>query len=302
MFSRQFLGYISKVVKKMYMYIFQSVSFILEIFIYLFVGGFIAIHFNRFIKGKINEPIKYINYYKVESCKYDRKRILSILVRSFFIIVVMGITIYFSRDYLLDFPKLIKGDFQYVTGYVDMIKKERKQSNEYVYIEGKKLNFCFTSGVETGKKYKIGYLPNTSRAIYGEVIDSDAGIKNTKIKFPHKGVLLYILGIGSIILIILLSPYLKFKLLIIVSAFFYPINILLYIKEGLTSGAWFSFSNVGLLFLTIGVGSIIFLRIMYLVERKEEMEYLLTLVITQFMCGIKIFLLIKALGFLLEKS
>ncbi|WP_278320133.1 hypothetical protein [Haloimpatiens massiliensis] len=40
---------------------------------------------------------------------------------------------------------------------------------------------------------------------------------------------------------------------------------------------------------------------MYLVERKEEMEYLLTLVITEFMSGIKIFLLIKAWGFSLEK-
>jgi hypothetical protein len=72
--------------------------------------------------------------------------------------------------------------------------------HEYVYINVKEVSFFFNSGIEVGKRYKIGYLPNTSRAIYGELLDNKQLSKVTKLKLPFKSILIYIAIWGSLFL------------------------------------------------------------------------------------------------------
>lgn len=283
------------------MYVFQVVCFVFEIVFGLLLGGFVAICPDIFVNNKPNKSINQIGLYKLNGYENNKRRIWSVLGRSIWFIVVMGITICFLLPYFLDTPKLIKGDLYYITGYVNSVKTEKKDFNEYIYIEGKRLKFFFSSGVEVGKRYKIGYLPNTSRAIYGELLDNNQLSNGTTIKFPYKDIALFIMIMGTIVLLIGLSSYLRFKLLIIASVFFYPINILLYVKEGLKLGLWFSFRNTGLLLLTFGAGIIIFLLLIYLVERKRDSETPQTLIATQFMSVAKIFSLIETFQLLLKK-
>lgn len=283
------------------MYIFQVVCFVFEIVFGLLLGGFVAVCPDIFDNSKTNKSINYVSSYKLKDGEKNKRKIWNLLGRSIWFIVVMGVTIYFLKPYFLDFPKLIKGDFYYVTGYVDNVKTEKKDFQQYIYIEGKKLKFFFSSGVEVGKRYKIGYLPNTSRAIYGKLLDNNQLSNGTTIKFPYKDIALFIGILGAIVLLIGLSSYLRFKLLIIASVVFYPINILLYVKEGLKLGLWFSFRNTGLLFLTFGAGITIFVLLIYLVERKRDWETPQTLIATQFMSVAKIFSLIETFQILLKK-
>ena len=139
-----------------------------------------------------------------------------------------------------------------------------------------------------GKRYKIGYLPNTSRAIYGELLDNKQMSKVTKLKFPLKSILMYITILGSFLLMIVLAVYLRFKFLVITSMIFYPINIALYLKEGLKLGLWFSFNNEGLLFLTLGLGIISMLLLVYFIESRREPETPTTLIMAQLVSAIQI--------------
>ncbi|MHC6179203.1 hypothetical protein ACYUJ6_05020 [Clostridium sp. JNZ X4-2] len=275
------------------MYTFQVISFVIEIAFGLLVGGIIAFFPNIiFNVNKNYRPPKY-EFYEPKNNKKSKKKILKILGKTIWVTIVMGITIAGLEPYFLDTPKLIKGDLCYITGNVSRIRDVRKDYHRYVYIENKQLIFFFASDVEVGKRYKIGYLPNTTRAIYVEMLKNNASSKGIRIKFPYKEIMLFIGLIGAVILLAALAPYLKFKLLIIASVVFYPANILLYIKEGLKSGLWFSFHNDGLSILTLGIVFAVVMWASYLIERKEDPEIFGTLMAIQIMSAIEMVALIE---------
>lgn len=263
------------------MYIFQVISFVFEIAFGLLLGGIIAFLPNIiFNVNKNYRPVKY-EFYEPKNSKKSKRKILKILGKTIWVTIIMIITIGILGSYFLDIPKLIKGDLCYITGNASRIEHVRKDIHEYVYIGDKQLIFSFTSDVEVGKKYKIGYLSNTSRAIYVEMLKNNASPKGIKGKFPYGYIMLFIGFMGIWILLVGLAPYLKFKLIIIASIVFYPANILLYIKEGLKSGFWFSFHNHGLLPLILGILIAVGLWVGYIVERKEDPETSETLIAAQ---------------------
>lgn len=283
------------------MYVFQVISFVFEIIFGLLMGGVIAFFPNIiFNVNKNYRPVKY-EFYESNNIKKSKRKILKILGKTIWVTVVMAITIGVLEPYFLDTPKLIKGDFCYITGNVSRVKDVRKDIHDYVYIENKQLSFSFISDVEEGKKYKIGYLPNTSRAIYVEMLKNNASSNGIKIKFPYKYIMLFIGFIGIWILLVGLAPYLKFKLIIIAGVFFYPANILLYVKEGLESGIWFSFHNHGLLLLILGILLTVGLWISYIIEKKKNPEIMGTLIGAQIMGASEMVALIETFQRLLEK-
>ncbi|MEY7998907.1 hypothetical protein AB8U03_01620 [Clostridium sp. Mt-5] len=283
------------------MYIFQVISFVIEIAFGLLVGGIIAFFPNIiFNVNKNYRPPKY-EFYEPKSSRKSRIKVLKILGKSIWVIIIMIITIGVLGSYFLDIPKLIKGELCYITGNVSRIENVRKDIHEYVYIGDKQLIFSFISDVEVGKKYKIGYLTNTSRAIYVETLKNNASSKGIKGKFPYGYIMLFIGFMGIWILLVGLAPYLKFKLIIIASIVFYPANILLYIKEGLKSGLWFSFHNDGLSILTLGIVFAVVLWISYIMERKEDPETPETLIGVQLMGVSEIVFLIETFQLLLQK-
>lgn len=283
------------------MYTFQVISFVIEIAFGLLVGGIIAFFPNIiFSVNKNYRPPKY-EFYEPKNSKKSKKKILKTLGKIIWVTIVMIITIGVLGSYFLDVPKLIKGDLCYITGNVSRVRDVKKDFHRYVYIENKQLIFFFTSDVEVGKRYKIGYLPNTSRAVYVEMLKNNASSKGIKIKFPYKDIMLFIGLIGLWIVLVGLAPYLKFKLIIIASVVFYPANILLYIKEGLKSGLWFSFHNHGLLPLILGILIAVGLWVGYIVERKEDPETSETLIAAQILGVSEMVCLIETFQRLLEK-
>lgn len=283
------------------MYIFQIISFIFEIISGILLCALIALCPDIILKNNKDMPARYVNPYKFESNKINARKVWNIIGRTSWFIIVMAITIAFLKSYFLDIPKFVKGNFYYVEGYVRNIKTEKKDFHEYVTIDGNMVSFFFSSGVELGKEYKIGYLPNSKRAISVEVLNNNQVSKDKKIAFPYKDILLFIAIIGVFILLIAVSPYLKFKLLMVTSVIFYPLSVFLYINQGLKLGLWFSFFNQGLLFMTIGIITDVIIFLSYISENRKDAEIPVTLIFAQFMSISKLLLLAETYQILLKK-
>jgi hypothetical protein len=85
---------------------------------------------------------------KKSNRKSKKIKIAEILARGFGFVIGILIFVYFVLPSLLDIPILVKKDYSYVTGIVQDVKTERRDLNEYVYINGLKLNFFLGSNIE----------------------------------------------------------------------------------------------------------------------------------------------------------
>lgn len=276
------------------MYVFQVIAFVLEVLLGLFFGGIIAVYPQMLISNRHAKPTGYRSY---SNLKYggtysSKRKQVRIIGRILWSVIVIGTTLYFLKPYFLDIPKLIRGDLYYVSGTVYDIRRERRDPSEYVYIGGKKLRFFFSSNVERNGAYKIGYLPNTSRAIYCVALDNNDESKSAAIGFPFKDILIFLLIIAAFILLVVLTPFLRLKLFVFASAVYYPMCIYLYFKFGIMNKVWFSFNNDGLVWLVLGLVCLLTLSIMYLSEKYRHGEIVLTLIFAQVFAILKIIMAI----------
>lgn len=116
-----------------------------------------------------------------------------------------------------------------------------------------------------------------------------------KIAFPLKDILLFLGIIAIIVIIAIVAPYLRYKSFISVSVFYYPISVFLYIKAGLNTAMWLSFSNKGLLLLTVGMGISHFIFLMSKLESRVRSDQLFRLMFSvQLLSASLILLLISA--------
>ena len=174
---------------------------------------------------------------------------------------------------LLDIPHLITGKLNYVTEQVVEIKRYSKDPTEYVYLStGERIEFFFTSDLNEGDYYKIGYLPNTHKGVYCEKIDLGGNTEDVErvIGFPFKDILGFLAIIAVFFFLILISPYIKMKLFIPTSIIAIPTFAYLFIKNGVQNGIWFSAENDGLLGLIIVLISSLIVFFLYLIERRHS--------------------------------
>lgn len=268
--------------------IFQVVTFFLEMFFWiLFATSFIfspKVYFDTESSKETYSSYSILNSHK-------KNKLADILVRVLGGIIAILIMTYCALPYILDLPKLVTRNFNYVTGYVDDVRTEKKDINEYVYVEGKKIKFFFSANIEKYNTYKIAYLPHTSRAIYGVKLEGNTLKVEKKIGFPFKQLFFFIFGLSVLVLLAFLSPYLRFKLLILACIIYYPTNLYLYINYGISSGIWFSLSNQGLSSILIGVAILLVLGVCYFIERLKDYDTPVTLFIIQVFSILKILIL-----------
>lgn len=273
------------------MFLLQLVSYLCEMILIILIGGFFTIYPNRLVDKYDKRPrkLKVITFLKQAAYRIDIIERIKRIIPS---ILIGSMTVYFLIPYMLDFPKLILGRYDYAIGYVNDVRRESKSFYEYVNIGGEKIKFFFSSNVEEYKKYEIRYLPNTKRAIFGEQLSDDKLESSRKIGFPLKDVLLFLGIILVFILIVIASPYLQFKLFILACVLFYPLYIYLYIKSGIYYGTWFVLRAEPVSSLVIFfTGSIIGI-LLYLGEKHKSGEAILTMVYIQVMAILKIIMVI----------
>lgn len=285
------------------MFIFQVICFFLELSFWIFFAGALILPRNIFknikYKRKKHSNYGYNNYSPISysSLNFNKKKDLgSILFRALKIIVGIFIIVFVVLPYILDSAKLITGNYNHVTGYIYNITHDRRSPYDHVYIEGKKINFFFTSDMEKNNKYRIGYLPYTSRGISGVKIEGIVEKTEKKIGFPFKQLLLFILLLSgffaTMVLLIFLTPFLRYKLLILSSIIYYPTNLYLYVKSGLSSGIWFSLSNKGLTLILISLFFLIILVISHFLEKLKDDDAFWTLYFIQFFSIIQIIIVV----------
>jgi hypothetical protein len=210
-----------------------------------------------------------------------KDKIYKILGKVFFLIIGVLIFVFLILSYLKDLPGLITGNLIYITGEVTDIQTRSKDPSQYVFIEGKEVEFFFDSGAEIYKNYKIGYLPNTSRGIYIVQLGSNSTANERKLGFPFKSIFQYIgitIAFFSAMALLYYAGYkLRYKLLFLSCVIFYPTGIYFLIKYGLASWIWFSVNNQAFVALITGFISLIILRLLILLIRytlKEEDDIL----------------------------
>lgn len=284
------------------MFIFQIITFFLQLGFLLLCAGMFIFFPIEIITHKYKEKVNFkthINYGGVRYNITDRSerslKIEKIIVRIIGVAIAILITIYMTVPYLLDVPKLITGNFNYVTGQVTKVSTKKKDFNEYVYISGKEVRFFFSANVEKNSRYKIGYLPNTSRAIYGEKLDNYTSKVEEKIGFPIGKILFFIGCFVALGIIAFVARYIGFKLLILSCAIYYPVNIYRYINSGLAYGNWFFKNNKPLDCIVLGVVLLLTFLGFYFVEKRkdENNEAPLTLVFIQVMAILQIMILFE---------
>lgn len=273
-------------------------DFVIAMIIWLFLAG-IFLFFPEFLlryKPKFKSSYSKLSFRSSGRKKSVQKNLIIRIIGS---IISILITVNLVLPYVLDFPRLVTGKFDYIVGYVEKISTTRKGSYEYVLIKGKELRFFFSSNVEKGKNYKIAYLPHTNKAIHGvEIVGSNEDI-GKKIDFPSK-YMFFSIGISLAIMVLLAlffigGQYVKFKLLVLASIVYYPLSIYLYISEGISYKNWFSFSNQGLLLMSIGMISSLIFLLYYFFERRKKEEYPVSLFYVQALSIIKIIIVILIL-------
>lgn len=274
------------------MYVFQVIAFVLEIIFGLVLGGIIALYPQIFSKDKTNDIKSYRHGdYTSNMSKRKYKRYKKKFGRSIWFVIVLIITIYFLKPYFLDIPRLVKGDFKRITSTAYKVTSKSKDPYEYITMGGANIKFFFSSGIEEYNEYEVGYLPNTSRGIYAIKLDDNNISQESKIDFPFKEIAIFILFAGILILLDVMSPYLKFKLFALSCIIFYPTFIYSFIKHGLKYGIWISRSNQ--IFVTLCVVSPLSLSIgfLYLYEKYRNSKTMLYVQI----CAILNFLMVIAL-------
>lgn len=275
------------------MFLLQVTSYIIEMVLIILVGGFFTVFPEALIEKsqKLSKGSKKLNGIKMEK---NNKNSVNNIMRIFVSILIGLFCLYLLIPYLMDFPKLLLGKFNYTSGTVYEIKRERKSLYYYVNVGGQEVKFFFDSNIDNSKKYKIGYLPKTKRAIFGEIISEEKQQVHKKIGFPFAKTL-FILGfVGVFALIGRVASYLKVKLFAVSCLIFYPLSIYFYIKSGISVGTWFSFNNNGLVLLTIGAVSLLSLVLMYFGERRRDGDTILTMTYVQVIAIGKIALIIGA--------
>ncbi|WPC41192.1 hypothetical protein [Clostridium sp. JS66] len=258
------------------MRVFQTCFFIIGIIFYLILGCLLETVFSLSLDSKkittkkrtSKERQKYIDL------KSIYERILEIRYASpgkvIIVVIVMSITIWLVKPYVLDIPQLITGKFNYVTAEVEDIRHFNKDPMEYVYLSnGKRVDFFFSSGVSRYKKYKIGYLTHTNRGIYCEEID-ESNSHRTVIGFPFKDILGYLAALGVIFFLIFISPYVKLILFIPVNIISVPVFIYYFIKYRIDNGIWFSSENRGFVFLMFALVIILTTLFGYFIEKAKS--------------------------------
>ncbi|MDP4144056.1 MAG: hypothetical protein Q8936_06160 [Bacillota bacterium] len=259
------------------MRIFQTCFFIVEVILYLILGLAFALFPEKLFsnnKYTSNEWPSY-SYLELTSTRKRARRQIKPWKIVWFIIV-MSITVYLIKPYILDVPQLITGKLNYVTGEVQDIRTVSKDPTEYVYIcGGYEVEFFFSSGVSKYKDYKIGYLTHTKRAIYCEQIDESNGYRKA-VGFPFKDILVFLTVIGGIIFIAVISQYVRFKLFIPVNIISFLVFTYYFIKFGIDYGIWFSADNKGLVGLIMGLVGLFITLFSYFIERLRYRDNLVT--------------------------
>lgn len=268
------------------MFILQVISYILEIALIILIGGFFILYpesiFEKYAKQ--SDKYKEVTFINSEREKKNHTKITYTLIS-----VVVGITtLYLLVPYILDLPNLVLGKFSYTFGPVYEIRRERKSFYEYANIGGKEVKFVFSANVDTNQSYKIGYLPHTKRAMFGEVLSSNNIENHKKIKFPLVEIISFLGIIAAIIFLIFISPYVKMKLLGVSSLIFYPFILYLYFKNGFNYGTWFSLVNKELLTLLLGLTGLLTLLLVYFIERHKNEDYFLTFLYAQVIAVLQI--------------
>ena len=280
------------------MFIFQTIAFFISMLFWLCFAGMFAFYFNKLFINSTNakKRSKYItNLYDIKTYSNEKpkKSIEYIFIRIIGILISLPIFVCICVPYILDTPKLIAGDFNYVSGYVSSIRTKHRDINEYVYIDRIEVKFFFSSNMEENDKYKIAYLPHTSKAIYGEKLNTDLIESEAKINFSLKQILSFICILICAIVLLFISPYIGFKLLILSSIIYYPTNIYLYISEGLTYSNWLSLSNEPLFYILFGLIILVFIFLMYFIEKYKNDDAFFSLFLIQVISILMILILLS---------
>lgn len=260
------------------LFLFQIIGFIIEMLFIIFVGCvFIFIFYtNPWFTKKKKNSYRVTTFSKREDIKQNFMKRLPRIIST---IIFASATLYLLMPYILDIPTLVTGDFYYAYGSAYRIKSSAPY--EYVHINNREVKFFFSSNIKDHERYKIGYLANTHRAIYGVSLGqpfTETSMKTAKrITFPLKDILLFLGIMAIIVIMILVAPYIRYKSIIAVSVFYYPISIFQYIKDGLTSSLWLSFSNKGLVLLAVGMGLSLFTFLARKVESRVSENQLFRL-------------------------
>lgn len=252
------------------MRIFQTCFFIIEFIFYLILGWVFAFFSEIFLSDIMHKSDKPpMNVYLQST--YPRKKKIKPRKIIWFIII-MSITAFLTKSFILDIPQLITGKLNYVTGKVVDIKTIAKVPKEFVYLnEGDEVEFFFASDVIKNKDYKIGYLTHTKRAIYCEQINEINGFKKT-VGFPFKDILVFLAICAVLIFIISTCKYVKFKLFIPINIISFPTFTYFFIKYGLDNGIWFSIENKGLFSLICALMFIFFTLLAYFIEKRKSKD------------------------------
>lgn len=266
------------------MYGFQVFAFIFMIIFYLLLGAGAAfvslITFrNKFVPDR---KVKYSYLEKRSSSKWEKTREIGLLSIVWFM-VVMGITVFLIRSYIFDIPQLVSGKLNYVTAIVMEEKTVGKDPNDYVFLStGKCVKFFLFSDVRVGKEYKIGYLTHTSKALYcAELNVSDGNYK--KLGFPFKDIAIILGIIICLFFIIVISPYIRWKLFVPANIVCLPTFLFFFIKYRIDNGIWFAKESHGAFCVIIGIiGLIMGLLMRYMEKRKPDDEYRIFFVVQTF--------------------
>ncbi|SHH92320.1 hypothetical protein [Clostridium grantii] len=246
------------------MYLFQVISFIVEVTFLLGIALILILNSDDFLEkwleSRVGTPKKNFNNYIFDDSKYSYQKTKGELgVKIANKIVAYGFAaffIYFAIPYVKDIPQLVTGNIEYTKWRVYSVEKRDKDLYHRINVNGREIKFFFEGNLIEGKNYKIGYLTNSKRGIYLELLDDDMKTPIKKIGFPFKSILFYIAFficlIGMLILSYKIGEVYRYKIFLIVSLLFYPISIAYFVYYGFNTGELISPNNVGFAALIAG--------------------------------------------------
>ena len=256
------------------MQFFQVISFVLEIIFGLILAGFIAFFPEAFGSRYLpnsnkKRDVAYVEYSYLRGGEGKKPVKLG---KGIWILIIFCTTIYLMRGYFLDVPLLITGKLEYITGTAYNIRSGNKEFYEYVDIAGKgEVKFFFDSGVTRNRKYKIGYLYHTSRAIYCAEVTNNVVKQIKAVGFPFKKILFVSVFVVGFYLLMFRSLYIRWKLFIPACILFYPSYLYVFVKYGLSHGYWFSRQNEAFVILIMAfLYSLLSLIVLWLEKLRHD--------------------------------
>ncbi|MFL0269311.1 hypothetical protein [Candidatus Clostridium radicumherbarum] len=231
---------------------FQSISFIFEIFFLIIIITLGILYSLNIIKDE-KSWLKSGKVYKI---------IIEIIARVaiFLLLIYWGYVSLLPR--VIDIPKLITGRLTNITGYPFFGDRGSKDLFEHIYINGTELNFFIDSGIKSREIYKVSYLPKSHRAIMIEKADPSVTY-DKQVGVPWQT----ILGILYMLLVVLLFNKYAFWFLGVGSLIYYPLNIYFYYSYGKSKGAWLPNNNDALVNIIGGLGFLLMILVLYLIEK-----------------------------------